>query len=95
MLPNIVCSEGVFLFMCDPSMDELCVTWTHTDLCIDLSRFIHSSFIEESHMTQNTASANSITAAVVDSMKAAAGFEPLNLGSVINSYIKFATQLAS
>ncbi len=30
--------EAVFLVVCDPSMNELWATWTHRDLCIDLSR---------------------------------------------------------
>jgi len=39
-------SEAVFLVMCDPSMDELWATYTHTDLRIDLSLLLTASSLK-------------------------------------------------
>jgi hypothetical protein len=33
-------AEAIFLVMCDTSMNELWATYTHRDLCIDLSRLL-------------------------------------------------------
>jgi hypothetical protein len=39
-LANTHRPEAVFLFVCDPSMNELWVTYTHRDICIGLSRLL-------------------------------------------------------